>query len=149
MPRTINDAALDLIKQSEGCRLVAYQDVAGIWTIGYGHINGVTPGMVMTQAQADQALIGDLLTAKTTVDDATRDVFTSDNQFGAMVSLCFNIGSANYRDSTVLRQHRSGNFPAAAQAFLLWDKARVDGQLQEVGGLLARRQAESTLYRSA
>jgi lysozyme len=146
MARTINQAGLEIIKHFEGCELTAYQDVADIWTIGYGHIKGVTPGMTITQAQADQALSDDLLNAEGVVESATTGVGTSDNQFGAMVSLCFNIGSANFRASTVLREHRSGNLNGAANAFLLWNKSHVKGQLQVVPGLTLRREAEQRLY---
>ena len=146
MARTIDDAGLALIKQFEGLRLDAYQDVAGIWTIGYGHTRGVFPGMTMTEAAADQALADDLQGAEAVVDDATGDVATGDNQFSAMVALCFNIGSANFRASTVLRQHCAGDFPDAADAFLMWNKTHVGGVLQEVAGLTNRRTAERALY---
>ncbi|HJU09600.1 MAG TPA: lysozyme [Candidatus Binataceae bacterium] len=149
MARAINEAGLDLIKHFEGCKLTAYQDVAGIWTIGYGHIKGVGPGMTITQAQADQALADDLAGAENVVESATNGVATTDDQFGAMVSLCFNIGSANFRTSSVLRQHRLGNRAAAADAFLLWNKSHVDGELREVAGLTARREAERRLYLTA
>lgn len=146
MAREIDQAGLDLIKQFEGLSLDAYQDVAGIWTIGYGHIRGVFPGMTMTQAEADQALADDLQGAEAVVDGATGDVATGDNQFSAMVALCFNIGSANFRGSTVLRQHRAGNPQQAADAFLMWNKAHVGGVLQPVAGLTNRRTAERALY---
>jgi lysozyme len=71
--RAINAAGLALIERSEGLQLEAYQDVAGIWTIGYGHTRGVYPGMVMTQEQAQQALQDDLLTAEGTVENAVDD----------------------------------------------------------------------------
>ena len=146
MAREINAAGLDLIKRSESCELKAYQDVAGIWTIGYGHIKGVGPGMTMTQAEADQTLADDLASARHAVDATTSDVSTSDNQFAAMVSLCFNIGSANFRGSTVLRLHRAGDFVHAANAFLMWNKSHVNGELREVKGLTNRRNAEKALY---
>jgi lysozyme len=146
VPRTINDAGLDLIKHFEGCRLTAYQDVAGIWTIGYGHTAGVSEGLVFTQAQADQALLDDLTDAEAAVDSAVQDVATTDNQFAAMVSLCYNIGAGNFADSTVLREHRAGRTQQAANAFLLWNKATIDGVLQVVTGLTDRREAERTLY---
>lgn len=149
MAREIDAAGLALIKRFEGLRLEAYQDVAGIWTIGYGHTRGVVPGMTITEAQADQALADDLGGAEAVVDDATADVATGDNQFSAMVSLCFNIGSANFRASTVLREHRAGAFAAAADAFLMWNKTHVDGVLQEVAGLTDRRTAERALYLQA
>jgi lysozyme len=149
MPRTINDAGLALIERSEGCELTAYQDVAGIWTIGYGHIGGVGPGMTITQDQAADFLRQDLASAEEFVSVATGAVATADNQFAAMVSLCFNIGSGNFRTSSVLKFHLAGSVGAAADAFLLWDKAHVDGVLQVVAGLLARRQAERALYLTA
>jgi lysozyme len=56
MLRSINEAGLNLIKSYEDFRSEAYQDVAGIWTIGYGHIRGVRPGMTITAEQALQFL---------------------------------------------------------------------------------------------
>lgn len=144
--RSINPAGLALIEHFEGLRLDAYQDVAGIWTIGYGHTRGVTPGMRITAEQAQQSLQDDLQTAQGTVDQATAGTPANDNQFAAMVSLCFNIGSGNFSTSTVLREHRLGNYQAAADAFLLWNKATIDGTLQPVAGLTARRTAERQLY---
>jgi lysozyme len=146
MARTIDDAGLDLIKQFEGCVLTAYQDVAGIWTIGYGHTAGVRAGMTFTQDQANQALKSDLLSAETAVDKDVAAAATSDNQFAAMVSLCYNIGSANFASSTVLKAHRAGDTRKAADAFLLWNKATIDGVLQVVAGLTRRRTAERALY---
>jgi lysozyme len=146
MARTINAAGLTLIKTFEGCKLTAYQDVAGIWTIGYGHTLGVTAGMVFTQDQADQALASDLLSTETAVDKVVAGVNATDNQFAAMVSLSYNIGSGNFGSSTVLREHRAGQTQSAAEAFLMWDKATINGVLQVVSGLANRRSAERSLY---
>ena len=151
MARSINDVGFDLIRRLEGCKLQAYTDVAGIWTIGYGHIKNpsVTPGMSITQEQADQYLRDDLASAESAVDSATADVPTTDNQFSAMVLLCFNIGSGSFAASTVLRDHRAQDYQAAAAAFGMWNKAHVGGQLQAVAGLTNRRAAESELYLEA
>ena len=146
MSRTINDAGLALVKRFEGLKLDAYQDVAGVWTIGYGHVRGVQPGMHITEDQAEQALRDDLHAAEHVVDDATRGGSTNDNQFSAMASLCFNIGATNFRGSTVLKEHLAGDHTSAANAFLMWNKARVGGTLQEVAGLTNRRAAERQLY---
>jgi lysozyme len=144
--RTINDAGLNLIKSFEGCRLAAYQDVAGIWTIGYGHIRGVREGMTITEQQATQYLQEDLADTEGAVDWMTSAAPTTNNQYAAMVSLCFNIGSGNFKTSSVLRFHLARDYASAADAFLLWDKSHVDGQLVEVQGLLNRRRAERRLY---
>jgi lysozyme len=146
MLRTINDAGLNLIKSFEGCRLAAYQDVAGIWTIGYGHIRGVREGMTITEQQATQYLQEDLADTEEAVDWMTSAAPTTNNQYAAMVSLCFNIGSGNFKTSSVLRFHLARDYASAADAFLLWDKSHVDGQLVEVQGLLNRRRAERRLY---
>jgi len=148
MPRTINQAGIDLIKSFENCKLNAYQDVRGIWTIGWGHIAGVTEGMVFTQAQADAALLADLRAAEAAVEKGVGAAATTDDQFAAMVSLCYNIGAGGFADSTVLRDHRAGAYPEAANAFLMWNKATIDGVLQPVAGLTRRRNAERTLYLS-
>jgi lysozyme len=146
--RTINAAGLALIKLFEGLRLDAYRDVAGIWTIGYGHIDGVAEGMTFTADQAEAALRADLVIAETAVDRAIAGAPTTDNQFAAMVSLCYNIGSGHFAACSVLRDHRAGLTQAAADAFLRWNKSTVDGVLKEVPGLTVRRKAELRLYLS-
>ncbi len=145
MSRTINDVGLNLIKRDEGLRLRAYQDVAGIWTIGYGHTPAAR-GQVIDQAEADRLLLHDLGAASKGVEGATDAAHTTDNQFSAMVSLTFNIGLGGFRGSTVLRQHRAMKFELAADAFLMWNKAHVDGKLVPVAGLTRRRGEERMLY---
>ena len=146
VPGQINEAGLALIKKFEGVKLDAYQDVAGIWTIGYGHIRGVQPGMHITSSEAEEALKDDIASAEAAVQRCVENSSTSENQYSAMVCLCFNIGSANFRASTVLKKHLEGSFKEAADAFLLWDKSRVGGVLQKVAGLAARRASERELY---
>jgi lysozyme len=146
MLRAINDAGLTLIKTFEGCRLDAYQDVAGIWTIGYGHTHGVCAGMTLTQDQAEQALAADLSSTVAAVDRALEGAKTTDNQFAAMVALCYNIGLGNFASSTVLREHRADQTLLAANAFLMWNKSTINGVLTVVAGLTNRRNAERKLY---
>lgn len=143
MTRVINDLGLALVKKWEGLFLTAYRDIAGIWTIGYGHTGGVRKGDTITSPQAVILLRQDLALHEAVVD--ARGAST-DNQFAAMVSLAFNVGNGGFLGSTVLRRHKEGNFAAAADAFLMWDKAHVDGQLVVVQGLLNRRKAERKLY---
>ena len=71
---------------------------------------------------------------------------TTNNQYAAMVSLCFTIGWVSFKPSSVLRFHVARDYTSAADAFLLWDKSYVNGRLVEVPGLLRRRQAEKALY---
>lgn len=71
---------------------------------------------------------------------------TTQNQFDAMVSLCYNIGPANFATSSVAKLHNAGNHSAAADAFLKWNKGRVRGKLTVLEGLNRRRHAERKLY---
>src|SRR5215472_2209974 len=130
MTQTTNAAGIALIKSAEGLVLTATPDPGGILTIGYGHTTGVKPNEVITQAQADQLLAQDL----TTFEMGVRSIANSpgSNEFSAMVSLAYNIGLAAFKSSTVLKDHNAGNKSAAADAFLLWDKAHVNGQLVEL-----------------
>lgn len=144
MPRSINGAGYLLVKEFEGLRLRAYLCPAGVWTIGYGHTDGVREGMTITQTQADDFLDRDLDWAEECVGKFAKD--PSDNEFAAMVSLCFNVGAAGFVKSTVLRLHNTGDKLGAARAFRMWNKATVGGKLVELPGLTRRRLAEEGLY---
>jgi lysozyme len=144
--RVTNPAGLALIQQWEGLSLTAYRDIAGVWTIGWGHTGGVFKGQVITELQAIQLLMRDLAGFESVVAARTDLMATTDDQFAAMVSLSYNIGVGGFLGSTVLRDHKAGNFDGAGAAFLLWDKAHVDGELVVVRGLLNRRIAEAALY---
>lgn len=126
--------------------LTAYQDVAGIWTIGYGHTAGVTPGLVWTQEQAAAALAEDVAPTLAAVVAWQARHPCPRCQIIAMVSLAYNIGLGGFRGSSVLRNHNAGRFLMAADSFLLWDEAHIDGVLQEVPGLLNRRRIERREY---
>jgi len=130
-----------LIKQFEGFREIAYQDVVGVWTIGYGFTRGVTPGQHMTLAQAEARLITELLGYEQAVLSGCT-LEPNQNQLDAMCSLAWNIGIAGFLRSTVLRAHNRGDFQSASRAFGLWNKAGG----REWAGLTRRRAAEAALY---
>lgn len=144
---SVNKATLDLIKQFEGCKLTAYKDIVGIWTIGYGTTAaaglGIEPakGMIITQERAEDLLrqgidkfaakVDELITAK-----------VNQNERGAVICLAYNIGCGALSKSTVLRELNAGNKDRAAAAFKMWNKA--GGEI--VQGLVNRRNAEVTLF---
>ncbi|WP_440216300.1 lysozyme [Chromobacterium piscinae] len=139
-----NAAGISLIKQFEGVRLAAYQDMVGVWTIGYGHTGPeVKAGMAITQQQADQLLAADLETFEAGVG-RTVTVPLNANQFSALVSFSYNLGLGNLRSSTLLRLLNQGDYAGAAAQFLRWNRA--GGQV--VAGLTRRRQAEQALFNS-
>lgn len=147
-PGQINEDGIIIVKSFEGLRLQAYQDSVGIWTIGYGHTSmagppDVYPGMVITEAEADQILRRDLDLFEAGVTRGIA-IATNSDQFSAMVSFAFNVGLGAFRDSTLLRKHNAGDFAGAANEFLRWVYA--GGQV--LPGLERRRKAERALYLS-
>lgn len=146
----INAASLALIKEFEGFRSQTYFDSVGVPTIGYGTTAragiGVDPkpGMTCTEAQASawlQAAVDKF--AATIRPRMTRE--PTPNQFGAMVSLAYNIGPAAFARSSVLRKFNAGDIPGAAASFALWNKA--GGKV--LAGLVRRRAAEAALFLKA
>lgn len=143
----VNAKTKDLIKRFEGKRLKAYRCSAGVLTIGYGHTSmagspQVTPGMTITAGDAEAIFDRDIERFAARVE-AMIKVPISENQFGACVSLAFNIGVGAFSKSSVLRFLNKKQFNNAADAFALWNKA--GGKVQP--GLVRRRAAEAALFR--
>jgi lysozyme len=136
----ISARGIALIQRFESCRLEAYDDGGGVWTIGWGHTKGVTKGDTCSQAEADEWLLEDIEAHD--INPLLGSVPTKQCEFDAMTSLAFNIGLERYRNSTVLKRHKLGNRIGAANAFLLW---RYDNG-KMLPGLLRRREAERRLY---
>lgn len=143
-----------IIKQFEGFRAAPYKDSAGIPTIGYGTIlypDGRKVTMAdpaCTDAQATGWLEHQMSQKSAQIAPLLKRV-ASLHQAAAMLSLTYNIGVGAFQSSTVLREFNAGNFPTAADAFLMWDKATVNGQKVVVDGLHNRRVAERTIFLTA
>jgi lysozyme len=143
----IGGALSDLIKRFEGVRLQAYQDSAGVWSIGYGLIrypdgSPVMPGDTITQAQADAYFMTILNRFAQGVEDLLT-VPVNENQFSALVSLAYNIGLSAFANSTLLDLvNQNPNDPAIRSQFMRWVYA--GGQV--VQGLVNRRTDEANLY---
>lgn len=172
MPAPLRDVpqeAIELIKSFEGIpdgdpstvNIDAYICPAGVWTIGWGHaiVDGgaqlkgpankararaLYPGGI-TRQQAQDLLRGDLVPRAASLSSLLK-VAVNDAQFGALLALVFNIGAANLGASTLLRKINAGDMQGAADQFLAWDKARVNGVLQALAGLTRRRKAERAMF---
>lgn len=135
-------SGLALIKRFESCKLAAYQDQRGVWTVGWGHTGpAVTSQSVCSQADADLWLIQDTYAAQRAVN-ATVDVAMTQNQFDALVSFTFNVGVGSEAHSTLVQILNAGNPAGAADQFLAWN--HVDGVVD--AGLTRRRAAERALF---
>lgn len=138
----LSSAGALFIQGFELCRLTAYPDSGGIWTIGWGH----TPaheGQVCTPAEALAWFSADVEGACRAISE-TVTVSLSQNQFDALVSFTFNVGVGSEAHSTLLRLLNAGDYAGAADQFLIWN--HVNGVVN--AGLTRRRQAEQQLFLS-
>lgn len=140
----MGERGLALLKRCEGCRLEAYQDAIGVWTIGWGHTEDVQPGQKISQHQADVMLQSDLEIYEQGVEKLLWGIPVTEAQFDALVCFAYNVGLANLGRSTLLKRLRGGDAAGAAAEFLKW--TRAGGKI--LPGLVKRRQAESDLFRA-
>ena len=148
---TPSQACVDLIKRSESCRLTAYQDPGGVWTVGWGTtFPGLDAGFTWTQEQADNALLGAINVAGQMVSSLV-EVPLTQGQFDALVDFTYNMGAGRLQSSTLLRLLNAGNYAVVPYELYHTDSA---GQPQgwvfqdhkPLPGLIARRQAEIALW---
>lgn len=141
----VSEAGIDLIKRFEGLELESYQDIAGVWTIGYGHTETAGPNQKISEREAEELLKRDLEPRERAVKQLV-SVSMNQNEFDALVSLVYNIGAGGFTRSTVRRKLNKNDRMGAAEAFTYWNKATVNGVLREVRGLTRRRAAERALF---
>ena len=142
----LSQNGVNFIKSHEALRLKAYQDSKGVWTIGWGHTKNVHPGDVITREQAEQFIRDDFAWVERTLNTdlvTGRDKpLVTQNEFDALCSLVFNIGSDAYLESTVRRKIKQGDKMAAARAFKMW----VYSEHKFIQGLANRRADEVRLF---
>lgn len=142
-----SDQCYAIIKHFEGCKLKAYQDSVGVWTIGYGNTfygdgSRVKPGDVITQAQANDLL--PIIVKKFAMDVykfVKRPLLQ--HEYDALVSFTYNVGIGNFEKSTLLKKVNNNAPGDQIQAeFAKWNKA--GGKV--LNGLIRRRNSEAVLY---
>ena len=139
---------VDIICGFEGKRLAAYDDGVGVWTIGFGttvYPNGikVKKGDTCTEAQAKAYMAHDLKKFEATVNKAVT-VQLNQNQFDALVSLAYNIGTNAFSKSTLVKKLNANDIRGAADQFDVW----VNAGGKRMQGLVNRRAKEKALFLS-
>ena len=141
MSRVTSRHGIYFIKNYEKCRLTAYQDSGGIWTIGYGHTLTAEPLKLITEKEAEVLLQEDLVFVETYINMQKLDL--NQNKYDALCSFVFNLGVGNFKSSTLLKKIKQNpNDLTIAYEFTRWHKVNKVGLL----GLLRRRTEESKLY---
>lgn len=137
-----SEKGIKLIMKHEGFRAEAYRCPGGVWTIGYGHTGGeVRSGMKMTKEEAMEWLRSDVQVAEAAINKEQLNL--RQHQFDALVSFVFNVGTGNFRSSTLLKKIREDpDAPDIREEFMQWKRAK--GVV--LPGLVKRRQEEADLY---
>ena len=133
--------AIDFIRNEEGCELHAYRCPAGVLTIGYGHTAGVTEGMAISQAHAEELLKSDVIDCAERMASYIKAKVTK-WQFIALVSLSFNAGDLRRKAPKLLHYLNAGQEDKCAHEFL--DICRAGGKVVE--GLKKRREKEAKMF---
>jgi lysozyme len=156
----MNQAGYELIESFEKLMLYAYDDAApypqvpakkgrpvfGTLTIGYGHTGPeVVAGLAWDKAQCIKQMRADV----ERVVEEIRPLFSrelNDNQFSALVSLAYNIGTAGFKRSSAFARANVGNLDEVPDAIRMWTKTRIRGKRVVSRGLVNRREAECKLW---
>jgi lysozyme len=144
----ISDKGVQVLRDREGCRLEAYQDSVGVWTIGVGHTAAAgepipCAGMIITQEDADALFDEDLDAYEDTVNAVIAEPM-GQNEYDAFVSICFNVGQSAFAGATFVDRFNAGNREGCAEAILWWDQPpeiiprRQGEHVQFLGGYVPR-----------
>lgn len=139
-----NESGKNLIKSFESCRLTAYKDATGTWSIGWGHTatvdgNPIISGMTITQAKADSLFDSDLIRFENVVNVYNSKYNFTSNEFSALVSFAYNVGSIKQLTANGTRSKKT-----IADAMLKY----VYSKGIKLNGLVRRRQKERELFLS-
>lgn len=137
----LSEQGAAFIKRWESCRLTPYQDVAGFWTVGIGHLMQPSdPHLPVTQDEADALFDSDVIVYCDAVNEAVPGLWQP--AFDAAVSLAFNIGTGAFTQSTLVKYMQAGQWSDAGIEWLTWRRAGG----KPVDGLLRRRASEVILF---
>ena len=142
--------AVELVKRFEGWSAVPYQDIAGIWTIGYGHVFTEGESRAAIDRKQGRALLRTDLAVAVHAVRTLVTVHINACQEAALISFTYNEGAKDFTESTLLRMLNRGDMHGAAQQFLCWDKYHdpKTHKLVVSKGLAKRRAKEREIFLS-
>ena len=148
MSRSISRDGLELLKRLEGCKLRAYLDKVGKWTIGYGSTGpNVRAGLTINLDEANDLLARDIKRFERAVENAVK-VDLTQPQFDALVIFAYNIGENAFAGSTLVKRLNKGDYASVPAELARWNKGTdpKTGKKVVINGLANRRAAEAGLW---
>lgn len=137
----VSDSLIKQLMTFEGLSLEAYEDAAGVPTIGYGHTGGVKMGDRISEYWAKELLLADIAVAERAVDSLELEL--TQGQLDALVSFTFNLGFGRLKSSTLLKVIREGgSMRQIRREFMRW----VHAGGRRLKGLEKRRAWEADRF---
>lgn len=140
--RQINEHGLAIIKESEGLYLEPYTCPGGYYSIGYGNRTHALEFDKITEEQAEEFLLEDLNDTYQHLAIICQHIPLTDNQWSALCSFVYNVGSGKFLNSTLLLKLKAGDYDGAANEFGRWVYAKG----KKLNGLIVRRAKERSLF---
>lgn len=129
---------------SEGVETRAYRDIVGIPTGCVGETEGVRMGQTWTREECVKKLERRVVQFDKELGRCVH-VAVPEEVRSAFIQWSYNVGTGAACGSTAVRKLNAGDTEGACNALMAWNKARVNGKLQEVRGLTLRRERERDL----
>jgi lysozyme len=136
--------AVSFLRDAEAFVGEAYQDIAGVWTVGFGTVVG-KPGVTMSRDEAEIRMLADIRNVERVIDAQVKVPLNS-NQRAALISFVYNIGVGAFSKSTLLRMLNARNYQGAADQLLVWNKITKSNRKVFSQGLANRRDKERKLF---
>lgn len=136
----------DMTEHFEGFSSKPYYDSAGHLTWGIGETEDVDPNGTISYDEAVERFLMRLEKDYGYWVGKKVKVPLYQHEYDALACFTYNLGVGNLTNSTLLRKLNQGDYEGAAEEFLEWNKARVDGELVELAGLTRRRKAEREMF---
>lgn len=159
---SLSENAIDILASPdfENNKLQAYPDEGGKMTIGIGHLltaRELNTGIIeigaelvnwkngITNKQSRDLCVQDMVDYEKTVNNSI-NVELTQNQYDALVFLCFNIGTAGFKNSTVVKMLNTNQYDRVPDAMRMWNKVEKNGTLVLSQGLINRREKEIKIW---
>jgi lysozyme len=137
---SLSATALVGLAAHEGYVEKAYQDIVGVWTIGFGTTEGVRPGQTIDPVKALQRALTDAQKFEGALKECVH-VPLHQHEYDSLVAFSYNVGSGAFCRSTLVRKLNAGDYEGACKELLRWNRA--GGKV--VRGLVNRREQEYKL----
>lgn len=143
---TPSSECVAITHEFEGFRSEPYRDSAGVLTWGFGETEDVDPNGSISFEEASERFLWRLQDDYASAINRGVEVDLFQYEYDALACFIYNVGVGAFNSSTLLKKLNRHDYDGAADEFLKWNKATVNGTLTVLNGLTRRRKAERAMF---